>query len=251
MVRFDAAHAQDPLTGIEMARSLVASMTPAATLPGPDPEVSWHATTADAVGGDFLDVLRGPHKEIYVLIGDVSGTGALAAFLMSMTNCLFRILADEGLAPGQALTLANQILEPHLKRRGVVITAQLACYRPATRQLALASAGHPWPYMMNDRGFEELPLTGLPLGAVPDGDYPEIHEIVNPGHRLVFYTDGLVECASPEGEMFGFERLTQALAGARVTSAALICQHVVGQFQSFVGAGRRRDDVSVVAVAWS
>lgn len=252
---FDRIGSTDPRRGIDMARALssalASELSPARAPAGPDPQVAWHSLPAEEVGGDFHDLLTGPAGEVYIVIGDVSGSGPLAALFMAMASCLFRVLAADALPPGRMLEVANRVLQPHLSRRCVLVTAQVACYQPGARTLALASAGHMWPYIMKSDGFAEVPLSGMPLGACAGSSYVEHHEIVNPGQRMLLYTDGYVECTDPAGEMFGFERLTRALGAASTGSAADLVRSLAESFGRFVKEGRRRDDVSLVAVAWS
>jgi len=258
MLLFDRLVMTDPERSVEMARELAASLVPTAepvvpehVLPEhvrPELQVAWISLPADEVGGDFYDRLPGPDGAVYAVIGDVSGAGPLTALFMTMTTCLFRILAQDALPPGAMLAQANRILHPHLARRRMLITAQIACYRPATRALALASAGHLWPYFMTKEGARELAFEGVPLGTLADTEYPERSHDVTPGDRLVMYTDGIVECTDGSGEMFGFERLAGALAGD--TAAALVAA-LIERFTRFIGEAPRRDDVSVVALAWS
>jgi sigma-B regulation protein RsbU (phosphoserine phosphatase) len=74
---------------------------------------------------------------------------------------------------------------------------------------------------------------------------------VCPGDRLVLYTDGLVECTGPSGEMFGFDRVLEQLQRTAAGSPQRIVSELVRQLEDFVGRGARRDDVSAMAVSWS
>lgn len=252
MALFDRIAMTDPARGVDVARELAASLAPPPAPPGPDPEVAFRSLTAEVVGGDFTDVLPGAHGGVTVVIGDVSGAGPLTALFMAMTTCLLRILAQDELPPGRMLELANRILQPHLARRGMLVTAQVLHYRPDARTLAVASAGHLWPYIMRrDGGCTELEVQGVPLGVLPESAYEVRHETVTSGDRMLLYTDGLVECTDRSGERFGFERLSAALAGAATTGAPELVRSLLARFAAFIGAGRRRDDVSVVALAWS
>ena len=250
MALFDSLGDAEPARGVEMVRELASTLLPPQGVAGLDPEVAWLSLPVEQVGGDFHDLISGAART-YVMIGDVSGSGPLTALFMAMTTCLFRILAPDGVAPGEMLQLANRILYPHLKRRGSLITAQVACFDHRERRLAIASAGHLWPYMMKDGRFAEVELDGLPLGALPELAACEVTLPVNSGDRMVFYTDGLVECTNRSGEMFGFDRVAGALGKETGTSAQGLIDAVMMRFREFVREGGRRDDVSVIALAWT
>lgn len=250
MALLDRLEARDGRGGVDMARELQTSLLPAARPPGSAPDVAWLSEPADEVGGDFYDVLAGPHGDVFLLIGDVSGRGPIAALFMAMSSCLFRILAPDAASPGWLLSMANRILHPHLERRRVIITAQCARYRPSTGRLSLASAGHLWPYALTDGRFEELRADGVPLGIFPGSEYPEtVHPIV-PGSRLVMYTDGIVESRDGAGAMYGFDRLAATLEARKFDPPESLVRALADDVRGFAG-GKPGDDVSVVAAAWS
>lgn len=250
MALFDRLESREDTRGIDMARELQTSLLPATRPPGPDPAVAWRSIPADAVGGDFYDVLAGPHEDVFLVIGDVSGRGPTAALFMAMTSCLLRILAPDAPGPGFLLEMANRILYPHLRRRGLLVTAQCVRYRPAAGQITLASAGHLWPYANVNGHYVELPAEGVPLGILPEAAYPESTTAIGHASRLVMYTDGVVESKGTSGEMYGFDRLRARLEAMRSEHPERIVASVVEDVQAFA-AGRPADDVSVVAAAWS
>jgi hypothetical protein len=65
------------------------------------------------------------------------------------------------------------------------------------------SRGHLSPYL--DGKEVELP-GALPLGVASSTTYETTRFHLNPGSRLTFYSDGVIEAQRPNGELFGFER---------------------------------------------
>jgi anti-sigma regulatory factor (Ser/Thr protein kinase) len=80
---------------------------------------------------------------------------------------------------------------------------------PATGELTFANAGHNLPICSSGRGVVELRATGMPLGLLPGMRYSETQGRMEPGDRLLLYSDGLVEAHNTHKEMFGFPRLRE------------------------------------------
>ena len=119
--------------------------------------------------------------------------------------------------------------------------------RPA-RTMTCANAGHPHPIHYSSRTKECHPVgpRGLMLGVMEDVAYPELMIQLDPGDRLVFFTDGVVEANDVAGVMFGVERLIEAVRGAAHLPAAGLLQHIEDQLQTFCGDRPAADDVTIL-----
>jgi serine phosphatase RsbU (regulator of sigma subunit) len=141
-----------------------------------------------------------------------------------------RTRADESFDPGEMLTMLNHRL---LGRSGGHFATCLAAEISPDGTMRIANAGHIPPYL-NGR---ELDLEGsLPLGIVAESEYPAQAFTLNPGDRLTFLTDGVVEAINPARELFGFDR-TREISGQPATAIAQ-------QAQTF----GQEDDITVLAV---
>jgi phosphoserine phosphatase RsbU/P len=168
-----------------------------------------------------------------IVVGDVSGKGLPAAMIVSMLVGAIRAEADRGTGPAALLRSLNVRMRG--RTHGGFVTC-LAAHVNAAGLLTVANAGHPSPY---HNGVEmELP-GALPLGLVPDADYDEVSMQLEPGDRLMFLSDGVVEAQSRTGELFGFER-TRALAMRGVEEIARAAQEF-GQ----------EDDITVVTLTFA
>ena len=119
------------------------------------------------------------------------------------------------------------------------MTAFYGIYDPATRTISHASAGHPPPRLKRCADGSLALLDGhhgLPLGIVPDEEYPEGRAELVPGDQIVFYTDGVTEAENPAGEPFGLKRLDQVLENCAVGAGDLL-KEVLRELESFT-AGR-------------
>lgn len=166
------------------------------------------------VGGDFYDMIDLGSDRWGMMIADVSGKGLSAAMLMATARAYLRAFAHEGTSPGEVLTRMNAALGLDLADDRF-LTAAYLILDLAKGEIRMAGAGH-HPILLSPPGggVREIQGDGLPLGILPEGDFTEIRLPVEPGSSLIFFTDGLVEAESPDGRLYGTERVHATLAAA-------------------------------------
>lgn len=147
---------------------------------------------AKNVSGDFFDYVRLPDGSYSFNIGDVSGKGMDAALLMARASSLYHCLAKTVDSPAQIMGIINEELSEHATR-GMFVTMIGGRYRPDTRQVILANAGHvPAIRHGRDGSFTHYESRSLPLGILPDQAFEEVSFSLADG-SLYLYTDGLSE----------------------------------------------------------
>jgi serine phosphatase RsbU (regulator of sigma subunit) len=154
---------------------------------------------ASEVGGDFFFVAPASDGSITAIVGDVSGKGLTAAMRVAMI--LGALRRETRRDPGDILAGLNNVLIA----QGQLGFTTACCVRIAlTGEYTLANAGHVSPYLS---GRELSTPPALPLGLIPDQVYASVHGKLAPSERLVLLSDGVLEARSPDGELYGFERL--------------------------------------------
>lgn len=168
--------------------------------------VSGFSIPAGAVGGDWYDFIQLEDGRWGIVLADVSGKGMAAALLMSATRGMLRSLAEACCSPSEVLTRLNRLLVQDLPS-GKFVTLIYGVFDPKKGQLTFANAGHLPPLVLTKAGpkFVETEA-GLPLG-LGCGEFSESTIQLEPGARLVFYSDGITEATDPAGEEFGSEGL--------------------------------------------
>ena len=174
------------------------------------------------VGGDFYQVLDNGRL---IVAGDVSGKGLKAAMVVSLLTGALRNRHSD--SPAKLLNELNQTAVSALDSG--FVTAVIA--RIETDRIVVANAGHPAPYC---DGAELSVDAGLPLGIDAGAVYDE-REYPRSG-QITFVSDGVVEAASPRGELFGFER------------TAAISRRSAGEIAEAARAWGQNDDITVVTV---
>jgi sigma-B regulation protein RsbU (phosphoserine phosphatase) len=190
---------------LDTARLIQSSLLPAELprLPGLDLAVRY--VPAAEVAGDLYDFLPAAGNRLGVLVADVSGHGVPAALVASMVKIAVAAQAAHAAAPGKVLTGMSDIF--HRRLRSQFITATYLCLDLDAGSLRWASAGHPPPLLLRRGDVRELTSAGPILGRFGRRDYVESCISLESGDRLVVFSDGIPEAASPSGEPFGDGRL--------------------------------------------
>ncbi len=169
---------------------------------------------AREVGGDFYDAFEVGEHGVAFVIGDVSGKGVPAALFMMRALSLLRQYLLEADDLGTAFTLANrQLCE---RNDAMLFVTAFACVvDTATGEVRYANAGHNPPVLRQGGKQSYLRCRpGLVLGAMDVMKYHEGQFTCSPGDGLLLYTDGVSEASNVAQEMFGEDRLLEALEHA-------------------------------------
>ncbi len=233
-------------------------------------ELAGESLPANEVGGDFYDYLTLDNNLIGIALADVSGKGLRAAMNAVLTNGMLyevvqfnrsfqRVLSLTGQSTtdgvsselsmvGVILSRLNTDLRPRLY--GSMFTAlNLGVLNPQAKQIQYTNAGQPYPIIKRAEEVEEVELGGLPLGRMANVTYDEVIVDLHPGDYVIFYTDGLNEALNKAKEMYGDDRLKDAIRHATANlSAEEMIQHILQDVQAFVGETEQYDDMTVVVL---
>jgi Stage II sporulation protein E (SpoIIE) len=215
---------------MEQARQVQQMLIPEAlpVIPGLTLESEYRPTRR--VGGDFFQILAHPSDgSVLIVVGDVAGHGLQAAMLVSLLVGVIRNQAEASFDPLNLL----QSLNRRLLGRGHANATCLALRIAQDGSVTLANAGHLPPYVNG----KEMSMQGaLPLGTAEGTEFAVMHFQLEPGDRLTFVSDGVVEATNEKRELFGFAR-TQGISNQPAATIAETAQNF-GQ----------EDDITVVSV---
>ncbi len=165
---------------------------------------------AHEISGDFYDYFDLPDGRIAFVIGDISGKGLDAAFLMVRVASLLRWSGKEGLAPGQWLARANNESCQTLNE-GRFVCALVGQYDRNDGTVVFASAGFPPALLQTAHGFEAFLADGPPLGILPNVDYGE-RRLKLGNDALYFFSDGATDAREPGQQRIGNDGLRDMIA---------------------------------------
>ncbi|MDG9718410.1 SpoIIE family protein phosphatase [Streptomyces sp. DH24] len=197
---------------VTLQRSLLPRTTP--LTPGLDVSTCY-APSSDpgGVGGDWFDVVALPGGRTALVVGDVMSHGLPAAATMGRLRSVARTLMALDIAPERVLArldLAARDLE-----EDQIATCLCVVHDPFDGSYTVVRAGHPPPLLVCADGtarYLDVP-TGAPLGAgvIP---YDPVRVPVEPGSRLVLFTDGLIKTRTDDVDT-QLQRLLDAASGPR------------------------------------
>lgn len=212
------------------------------------PELRWgiHYAPLDHLGGDYYDTAHPDPDHLGLLIADASGHSIAAAMVAIMSRIAFSQVAGTTPSPGAVLTEMNRRLQGLADER--FVTAFYGVLDRRTRVLTYANAGHPYPLLRSGATGETRALgaQGFMLGIMPDEQYREKSVELQPGDRLCFYTDGLVEARNEIGEAYGTERLQTCVAREGAAPAQRLAERILSDQHTFRGIQSLSDDMTLV-----
>ncbi|MGW5251534.1 PP2C family protein-serine/threonine phosphatase [Streptomyces sp. NPDC004012] len=191
------------------------------------------------IGGDWYDALELPDGDTLLSIGGLTGHGVTVASGMATLIGALRGMAVAGAEPGPLMGWLNQLLDASVQP---ALGSAVCCrYRPATRTLSWAQAGHPAPLLY--RGGTGCVLAapdGVLLGATSSAAYGQAEVTLQAGDLLLLHTDGLIPRHGGTAAVQRLLDLAPRLGGARTAQDCV--RSVVEEF----GESERADDACLL-----
>ncbi len=233
---------------LDLAWRVQSALLPAQDLSAEGWQVHFRYQPAGPVSGDYCDVLSGasPAGGVWFLLGDVSGKGVAASFLMAQLNAVVRGLVQQGVSVQELFERANSHLRASsLPSHFVTLVCGMA---DGSGEVELCNAGHCPPMIVRRRDIELVDSTGLPLGVVDGSTYGTHRVSLAAGDSIVLYTDGITEAPGPSNRRYGAKALARALGASRALSPARIADACLRDVAAFQGGSARADDATLMVV---
>lgn len=237
---------------LDAARALQIAILPAAFPTKPMCDGAARMIAATTMGGDFYDIIELPDGQIGLVMADVSGKGVPAAFFMAVARTCLRDVAPDHATPGACLAAANLALCSQ-NPLDLFVTVFYCMLDPVTGVLRYASGGHASPYLRRADGSVR-PLGGaggLVLGAMAGVQFPDHAVQLQPGDRLVLYTDGVTEALNSAQEPYGEQRLVAEIGATGVATATALVEGICRSVAKFSGTAPQSDDITLIVLDWN
>ncbi len=223
-------------------------------------QVSLLLRSSGHVGGDLVGMFPIREGRVGLYSIDVSGHGISSALMTArLAGYLSATSLDQNVAlfadgtgsyamrpPGEAISALNRLFLDELETEHY-FTMLLAEVDLETGHVRMAQAGHPHPIVQRADGTTEIiGQGGLPVGLVDGAEYQEFETVLSPGDRMMVHSDGIVECADPDGTLLGDEGAAKMLTDLRQTSGMACLESVVWRMAQYAGDDHFDDDVSAV-----
>lgn len=198
------------------------------------------------VAGDCFEVFRVGESGMGMLICDVMGHGVRAALIASMLRGLMEQVANLASTPALLLSSLNRQLFRIFSQANITMFAS-ACYvylDLQTQTLTLSRAGHPAPIVMDGNGEAFLPAIprSPALGLIESVMFRESKINLEPGMKLMLYTDGLTEAHNEYGDELGTDNILEFLKATGPQNIKEMIDITLAAMHRFTGSATRQDD---------
>ena len=207
---------------------------------------------AKEVGGDFYDFFMKDSDHLALVIADVSGKGVPAAVFMMISMVLIRTRAQTDNETNEILeNVNNQLCQTN--EPGMFVTVWLAIINLKTGHVVETNGGHEYPALKRKDGdFELIVTSNSPAVAVmEDMPYTQREYDLMPGDRLFVYTDGVPEATNSKDELFGTDRMMEALNKYKDCNNMDLLRNVRKSVDEFVGEAPQFDDLTMLAFTYN
>lgn len=214
-------------------------------------DVDGFCLTANDIGGDFYDYVYLNEDRVDIVIGDVSGKGAAAAFYMAELKGVIQSLAPHFHSPKTILVQINEFLCQHMESN-MFVTMIYLMFDLSHKKVQFARAGHEPLGYIHKQQLRWIEPPGLGLGLVNASQFSEALEEkqlkMSVGDGIFLYTDGLIEIRNEHAEEFGFERLSDLLSSQVDLNVRDMNLKIKSEIQDFCGNESRLDDMTAVMI---
>jgi phosphoserine phosphatase RsbU/P len=241
---------------LDAARAIQQSLLPQSMPSIPGYSVAARSRACYQVGGDYLDIVTEPDGSHLMVVADVAGKGLASALVCTAFRSAFRALARQSLTLRElAGRLSQQHWDEGSEARRRYVTAIFMRLDPASAEMELVNAGHNPAFLVSsgDNSVRLIEASGTPLGMLPGSRYSIERVPIEPGARVLLYTDGLTEIFHGEEE-FGQQRLmdTFRTMNAPLSDSNQDAENALASLwttlDTFSEGAPQQDDMSAIAL---
>ncbi len=234
---------------LALARDIQRALLPAAL-----PSEGWlvakgHSEPSSQLGGDYYDLMQVAPGKWAAVLADVSGKGVAASILASLLQGAFFLGSGPDVSLAGTLDRINRyICERSAQTRFATVFAATLSQDGGMRW---SSAGHCPAILVRASGdCELLAPNSRPVGLFKDVQFAEDACQLEPGDKLVIYSDGVTERRNSASELFGEERLVAAATGLAFLGPAEFFDALLRQITEFGLDAPRSDDLTLMVLGF-
>jgi sigma-B regulation protein RsbU (phosphoserine phosphatase) len=204
---------------------------------------------AKEVGGDLYDfTIKG--DQLYFAIGDVSGKGVPASLMMAITRAALRFVAGLGLPMNETLSRINNSVSD-TNSNNMFVTLFVGRIDMKTLHMDFCNAGHN-PLVILPPDSEPYFLkakANLAIGLFDDFPYEAESIDLQPGTRIIAYTDGVNEAENTAKELYGNDRLLEIIRQMdRNMDANAAVHSIYDSVKKFADGNPQNDDITLMSI---
>ncbi len=201
------------------------------------------------VGGDFLNMIKLPNNSIGIIIADVVGHGVTSAMATGILKSGFSFYEKK--YAGEPAVMMSKLNNHYFE---IMSKYYATCYyslinvEEGTMTVAKGGHHHPLLWKKNLSDFFEIECGGIGIGIINNAKYEQTTIQIEPGDKIFFFTDGIVEQRNSDKIMYSDERLKQVFKNSILANSTNILDDIVNDFKSFTGNMKYEDDVTLLLI---
>ncbi len=207
------------------------------------------------VAGDCFEVFPVRDSGVGMLICDVMGHGVRAALIASMLRGLLEQFVSLADTPGLFLSSLNRQLWGIFEKANLTMftTACYVYFDLRKHRLTITTAGHPAPIILgtDGRAFQPLMRRSPALGLLENAPFRESDITLEPGMKLMLFTDGLPEARNQEGDEIGAARIMDFLQQNAPQNIKEMLDFSLAAMHKFTQSPNQDDDICLLGVEFS
>jgi len=211
--------------------------------------VRYFLSSLAVFNGDVVVAAIRPNGNMMVLLGDFTGHGLPAAIGAMPLASTFYGMVHKGFSMSDVLREINKKLKAILPI-GLFCCATMIDFNFRRKRIKVWNGGLPAGMIHHKADGSVTPMrsTHLPLGVLPEKSFKDDFQFydVSEGDRIFMWSDGIHESRSPDGDMFGEERLLEVFAQNREPET--VFEEVLAKVKHFIGSGEQDDDLSMIEI---
>lgn len=233
---------------LELAATVQRSLLPDQLPQYPDYAFAAYLQPARQVGGDFYDVVPIDDEHVGILIADVADKGFHAALFMAVTRTLFLQEGKRMLSPAAVATAVHRGLLEASSHDTFLTAFYGVLHRPTGRLVYVRAAQERPLWLKADGQIEALSGNGRFLGMLDPLQLTEYRIQLQPGDRLVLFSDGVPDAVNPTDEQYGYDRLQTAVAESGSLSAQQMTHYIARHVDAWCQNSPAFDDLTLLVV---
>lgn len=203
------------------------------------------------VSGDFYDYFTLGGNKLGFLVCDVSGHGVPAALITAIAKLSFNNHRLD--SPAEVFNRVNLDLMNYVKQEGYLTGFYMII--DSENQIVFSRAAAPTALLLRARNgvVEKMQGRGTLLGMFPDANrhFEDVRIKLEPGDKIFVYTDGITEANNPNGDMFGEDRLIDAVKETSGMDVQQASEHVMQVHERFTLGTDSGDDLTMITIMLS
>lgn len=215
----------------------------------PDMDICASMEAAKDVGGDFYDFFPIDNERMGFVMADVSGKGIPAAMMMAVGRTMIKAMGSRGIASNECMRTVNNLLCKE-NTDYMFITTFYGIINTLTGEVDYTNAGHNPQYVLHTDGSLSTlaPVGNVALGIMEDMDYRNNSTVLQPGERIIMFTDGVTEAENANYDQLGEERLENMLKTKAGSDSRSIVDSVNALVKEFANGNQQNDDVTILVL---